>query len=103
MSFDASASWIPGDDDFMDYAKGDMVFAEWCRRVDGYSRRFLNMSFLEFENVHDPVTDYCESRSPMWFLRHVLVPALVCDMGCDFVEELIAEQVLWGCVKGAAR
>jgi hypothetical protein len=102
----ASDSWIPGDDQYEDYSRQvdmDGAFAAWLRKVDIYAERFLGMSFFEVENCWDPVQYYIEGCRPMGFVRHVMIPSLVCDMGCDFVEELVAERVLWGNLKDGRR
>lgn len=97
---DARDGWIPGDgDDFLDYADGDGAFAEWCRKVDRYAQRFLGMGFFEFEDLGEPVTYYCEILAPLSFVSQVLVPALEEDFGYGFIEELVADRVLWGDLK----
>lgn len=94
------------EDEYKHYARTigmDAAFTEWLRMVDVYADRFLETSFFDVENVWDPVQHYSEGVTPLGFVRHVMIPSLVCDFGCDFVEELVAERVLWGCARDYRR
>jgi hypothetical protein len=99
---DASDSWMPGDDPYSIYSKSvdmDGAFAAWLQKVDLYAMRFLDITFFDYEEVWCPRDSYIEGMTPLGFIREVIIPSLVCDFGCDFVEELIVDRVLWGNIR----
>jgi hypothetical protein len=85
-----------GSEDFMGYAEGDGAFAAWCEEVDRFAGRFCNVSFFQFEDVMDTLESYREGIAPLPFFRECIVPEIVCDMGYDYVEEVVADNVMWG-------
>jgi len=86
-----------GPEDFAGYADGDGAFAAWCQEVDRLAHRFAGASFFEFEDLMDTETEYRHGTSPIRFVRQCIIPEIVCDMGYDFVEDVVADHVMWGC------
>lgn len=88
-----STSWYEA------YAKSvdmDGAFAAWLHLADKVLDRWLNLEFAEFDSYCDCRSHYIEGMRPIEFVKQILVPTLQYDMGCDFVEDIVAERILRG-------
>ena len=78
-------------------ASFDSCYATWIQRVDQICGRFLDVSFIDLELEAFEARDYFDAcMKPETYFKDVLVPAFELDYGCDFVEELIADNAMWG-------
>jgi hypothetical protein len=84
---------------YEEYAKSvdmDGAFAAWLKLTDDVLDRWLNLEYSEFDNHCDPRMHYIEGMTPISFTKNILIPVLQYDLGCDFVEDMIAERILRG-------
>ena len=85
-------------EDFLGYAMGDREFAEWCQEINRLAVRFVSVTFFEIEANFDVAGAYYEGRTPIYVVRHCIVPEIVCDDGYDFVEDVVADNIMWGVI-----
>jgi len=82
---------------YLTKANFDTCFADWLRRVDQLCQRFLDATFLDLEEDAFEPRDYFDAgMRPEIYFKDVVIPVFELDFGCDFVEELIAENAMWG-------
>ena len=75
----------------------EQEFQDWMAEVDNYSQRFFSMSLYEFLESTDMSHEmYEEGYKTMAFVKICLIQELECDFGCDFVEELVFDNILLG-------
>ena len=96
LTVEEDSSGVDIDHNFIDYADGDREFAAWCSEVERLSMHFIDVSLCEFDTYGDPREVYIHGHSPMFYIKEIMVPAVVCEQGCDFIEEIIADNVFWG-------
>jgi hypothetical protein len=81
---------------FIKMANFDSCYAVWLRKVNELCERFLNVELGDIEDAWDPRDYYDNDMRPATYFKDVLVPAFEVDQGCDFIEELVAENAMWG-------
>ena len=84
------------DHDFMEYADGDVVFAAWCVETERLAMHFIDTALCEFDLYGEPREAFIHGHSPMFYIKEIMIPGVVCEHGCDFIEEVIADNVFWG-------
>ena len=89
---------MPDLEDFIGYCDGDLHFARWCQEVNRLALRFVSITFFEVEQQSDPEECFSGGYTPIQFVRRCIVPEMVCDCGYDHVEDVVADNIMWGTI-----
>jgi hypothetical protein len=84
---------------WMQYADGNVDFANWLERLDELCSNLIDMRFMDLIEVsdfdpHDAF--FHQVCKPEVYLQECVIPSLVVNHGAEFIYELIAANVLYG-------